>query len=194
MNHGAGGVIQMGGQGESLYYSMSSLSLEGQLVGNRNNQLAQGHGWLDHQWGSWGDYMARWTWFCIQLSNQTQIMVYIFANDCSGEDKTTITLQRANGSCLGTGKLLHRVLDRYKSQQSGITYPTRHELQFEIDNQPYQLLITALNQEQEIRSQYVDYWEGPCKVKGTVGHVAISGTGFCEIIGRYVYAATNSEV
>ena len=193
MFHGTGGVIPMGGLGHSNYYSLPLLSLEGELVGNHANRRVQGQAWLDHQWGSWQHNAAYWTWFCIQLSDQSRIMVYTFTNDCSTEHKTTITAQRADGSCARARTLEYEPFDQYKSRRSGVVYPTRHKLSFETDEQEYHLMVTALNREQEIRSKYVDYWEGACQVEGTVDGVGVSGTAFCEIIGRYLYGVATSK-
>jgi len=191
MIHGSDGVIQMGGKGESKYYSLSSMEATGQVWLNREKLSARGRTWFDHQWGRWQENCVVWKWFGVQLSNGVQIMIYCFENECSPEHKTVITLQRADGRCVRSKQIDCRELDHFTSEASGISYPTTHELRFEINQRQYHLITTALHKQQEIRSVYVDYWEGPCRITGAVDGAEVKGSGFCELIGRYAGGTAN---
>ena len=35
-----------------------------------------GTAWLDHQWGNWTPGQGGWEWYSLQLSNNTQYMLY----------------------------------------------------------------------------------------------------------------------
>jgi predicted secreted hydrolase len=77
--HGARGIIRQG-PAPSAYYSAPRLAVSGTLVVGKRTLAVRGHGWFDHQWGSFSaDPSAEhWNWFACQLADGRALMLYQF--------------------------------------------------------------------------------------------------------------------
>jgi predicted secreted hydrolase len=77
--HGDDGLIPYGPFGASFYYSWTNLWTFGTVVDQGVPVVVIGDSRMDHQWYS-PLALGGWTWFSIQLSNNTQYMLY-FSRD-----------------------------------------------------------------------------------------------------------------
>jgi len=72
--HGNNGLIPYGPFGTSFYYSWTNLWTFGTVIDHGVPVAVIGESWMDHQWyNPLG--LGGWTWFSIQLSNNTQYML-----------------------------------------------------------------------------------------------------------------------
>lgn len=185
--HGENGIsVKAQGEGfASHYYSMTRLQAEGTI----NGQRATGQAWMDHEFGSavLRENQQGWDWFSIQLDNDAELMLYIIRRTDGTPDVTS------SGSLIASdGRVIHirhdqlRItpLARWKSPESGATYPVRWRV--EVPSFNVALRVDPLMNAQELltkASTRVTYWEGACDVTGTFGGVAVRGEAYVEMTG-----------
>lgn len=189
--HGQNGHSQKAaGEGRaSYYYSLTRMETEGELTIQGKTESVRGLSWMDHEFGSnqLGEDQLGWDWFSIQLDNQTELMLYLMRRkDGSIDPYSSGTLVRADG---GTKNLARddfriEVLDRWKSPESGATYPMKWKVA--IPAEQIELEITPAFADQELitnRSTRVTYWEGAVTTRGRFGEKAVDGAGYVEMTG-----------
>jgi predicted secreted hydrolase len=189
--HGTDGVSRKGdrrGQA-SHYYSLTRLATEGSVT-VRGEQLAvAGTSWMDHEFGSadLGRDVVGWDWFSIQLSNNSELMVYRLRRaDGSPDPASSGTLILADGRSqhLPGNSLRLEPLTYWTSPASGARYPQRWRLS--CASPEFSLELTPLLADQELitrRSTQVTYWEGAVQATGTWRGAAVSGQGYVEMTG-----------
>lgn len=185
--HGENGVsVKAQGIGyASHYYSMTRL----EAAGTVNGQRATGQAWMDHEFGSavLRENQQGWDWFSIQLDNDAELMLYVIRRTDGTPDVTS------SGSLIASdGRVIHirhdqmRItpLARWKSPQSGATYPVRWRV--EVPSFGVSVEVTPLLNAQELLtkgSTRVTYWEGACDAVGTFGGVGVRGEAYVEMTG-----------
>jgi len=72
------GFLRFFGPESTYYYSLSNLKTEGTVTIDDKKIRVSGKSWTDHQWANSTYDRARWkwTWFSIQLDNNTDIVSY----------------------------------------------------------------------------------------------------------------------
>lgn len=193
--HGKNGISQKSaGVGQaSHYYSFTRLKVNGSLSVEGNRIRVHGTAWMDHEFGSnqLGKEQTGWDWFSIQLSNNTELMLYLMRNKSGSYDFTS------SGSLIGSdGSVRHLSLTDFtvknrsfwKSEKSKALYPIHWEI--EIPEYKLKLNIKALNNEQELdtsKSTQIIYWEGGIIVEGFSHGIRVNGVGFVEMTGYANY-------
>jgi predicted secreted hydrolase len=185
--HGENGIsIKAQGTGyASHYYSMTRLEVTGTVNGERGT----GQAWMDHEFGSSAlrEHQQGWDWFSIQLDNDAEVMLYVIRKTDGTPDVTS------SGSLITSdGRVIHirhdqmRItpLARWKSKQSGATYPMGWRI--EVPAFGVMLTLQPLLREQELitrGSTRVTYWEGAVDVSGSFSGGAVRGEGYVEMTG-----------
>ena len=189
--HGKAGYIRKGSTPEraSCYYSFTRLRSEGALTIDGTPIRLNGFSWMDHEFSSAAREpgIVGWDWFSLQLSDQTEIMVYLLRKQGG----------QLNSASSGTfidksGKLRHLtnddirvdILDFWKSPRSKAVYPARWRLM--IFPLSMALTITPNLSDQEMQTQAstgVTYWEGSVSVNGSAGRQPLKGVGYVELTG-----------
>jgi predicted secreted hydrolase len=189
--HGEAGYSRKGStaQNASCYYSLTRLMARGQLKVDGETMAVEGLSWMDHEYSTapLEDVIIGWDWFSLQLSDQTELMLYLLrqandqANDASGG-----TFIDASGipQHLTAQDFNVRVLKRWKSPQTGGAYPVA----WRIDVLPLELElnVSANLADQEMltaASTGVTYWEGSVSANGTVARQPVQAEGYVELTG-----------
>ncbi|WP_307874727.1 lipocalin family protein [Frankia nepalensis] len=181
--HGGDGVIPYGPFGESGYYSQTNLNVSGVLFDHGMPVNVTGKAWMDHQWGNWTPGEGGWEWFSIQLSNNTQYMLY-FIRDVNGNYVQKIgTRVNANGTTadLAPAQISHTALGSWTSPHTDITYPQN----WTVNVPGGSLNVTVKLADQEVWSNIItvgQYWEGAATVSGTINGQAVTGQAYAEVI------------
>jgi predicted secreted hydrolase len=139
-----------------------------------------GLSWQDHQWGNFTRGPGGWTWFAIQLNNNTQYMLY-FLKDANGNlIQTVATKVNPDGStvALSPSDVSQTPLGSWTSPTSGITYPQN----WQVTVPGGQLTVTALQQNQEMIVSGHDNWEGDSSVSGTINGWPVTGQSYAEVM------------
>jgi predicted secreted hydrolase len=189
--HGQNGISQKAeGEGyASHYYSIPRLKTEGKIFLQNQEVPVQGISWMDHEFGSTQlrEYQVGWDWFSIQLDNGTELMLYqIRHKDGNIDPYSSGTIIFHNGTYhhLPKKEFQIEVLDKWRSQKSGATYPSKWRVK--IPGHHIELMISSIVKDQELitkGSTRVTYWEGSVKVEGKYKGSLIKGMGYVELTG-----------
>ncbi len=178
------------GVGEaSYYYSYPRLATTGQLRVKGATYSVSGTSWFDHEFStsSLGKDQVGWDWFCIQLDNHEEIMLYAMRDKSGALDpvsegtwvKVDGTSQRLVPGSFSLGKLA-----TWRSAKSGAIYPARWHIL--VSGHQADLTVSPAMADQELhltKMGALDYWEGACSIRGTVAGAAVSGVGYTELTG-----------
>ena len=193
--HGKNGISQKSaGVGQaSHYYSYTRLKVNGSLAVEGKRIRVHGTAWMDHEFGSnqLGKEQIGWDWFSIQLSNDTELMLYLMRNKNGSYDFTSSGLLIASD-----GSVIHLSLNDFtiknksfwKSKKSKALYPV--EWVIEVPKYNINLKIKALHDKQELdtaKSTQIIYWEGGINVEGFSQGISVNGVGFVEMTGYAKY-------
>jgi predicted secreted hydrolase len=189
--HGQNGLSQKGeGEGRaSYYYSLTRMDAEGELGIEGRKETVRGLAWMDHEFGSnqLAENQVGWDWFSIQLDDQRELMLYLMRRkDGSVDPYSSGTLVLADGTTkrLMLDDFRIEVLARWKSPQSGATYPMKWKVS--VPSEAMELEITPAFDGQELitnRSTRVTYWEGAVSINGKQRNNTVRGHGYVEMTG-----------
>lgn len=189
--HNGNGLITYGVGGFSYYYSRTNMAVTGTLLDHAQKLQVSGNAWMDHQWGNFLTLGGGgWDWFSIQLSDHSEMMLYLI-RDTSGNIVSSYTEHiGSNGQILQfSGNALHvDVLGHWTSPVTGITYPSGWRLGI---NEPH--FQTTLTLQPELKNQELvvtqstgnTYWEGAVSIQGQSGGQAVQGEGYVELTGYH---------
>jgi len=189
--HGQAGYSRKGStpQSASCYYSVTRLISDGTLTVGGKTMKVEGLTWMDHEFSTapLESGIVGWDWFSLQLSDQTEIMLYQFRDEKGGlSSASSGTFIDASGNSrhLTIDDFSIEVLDQWKSPHSRALYPTHWRLT--IFPLSIQLSVDANLSDQEMQtpaSTGVTYWEGSVSVSGSVAKNPVKGMGYVELTG-----------
>lgn len=189
--HGKAGYTRKGSTPEraSCYYSFARLRSEGALIIDGRTIPVQGFSWMDHEFSSapLEPGIVGWDWFSLQLSDQTEIMVYLLrkqGGELNSASSGTFIDKSGKPRHLTKDDFRIDILDSWKSPRSKAVYPARWRLM--IFPLSLELTITPTLSDQEMQTQAstgVTYWEGSVSVNGLAGKQPLKGVGYVELTG-----------
>jgi len=173
------GYIEVCGRG-SYYYSLTNLKTEGEIkIGDKTIKVT-GKSWMDHQWADVSYSKDKWSWFSIQLDDNTELMCCEYNDGKSRSYLSDIVYpdgkqESLNGLELIPGKNI------WESKKTKTKYPLIWEIK--ISEKKISLKVSALVKNQEIIFGSINYWEGPLAVEGIIDGREVRGVGFMELVG-----------
>jgi predicted secreted hydrolase len=189
--HGDRGYDLKGSTSEraSCYYSFTRLEGQGRIAIGDYNVAVSGSAWMDHEFStaSLEPGIIGWDWFSLQLSDYSEIMVYLFRTEKGGlHVASSGTYIDANGITrqISNDEIKLEVLSFWDSRRSKARYPAKWRMQ--IKPLAFDVRITSNLPDQEMRplgSTGVTYWEGSVSIDGSKGSQAINGAGYVELTG-----------
>jgi predicted secreted hydrolase len=189
--HGQAGYSRKGSTPEraSCYYSLSRLKTDGALTIGGKKTAVRGLSWMDHEFSTapLEPGIIGWDWFSLQLSDQTEIMLYLLRNEqgrFSQASSGTFIDVSGRPRPLTKDDFEVDVLGSWKSPRSRAVYPTHWRLT--VFPLAIQLTAKADISDQEMQTQAttgVTYWEGSISIKGSVGKYPVKGSGYAELTG-----------
>jgi predicted secreted hydrolase len=189
--HGAAGISRKGAGANdySHYVSITRLSAAGRIVRNGRNDSVAGIAWFDHEFGPGGlpKELAGWDWFSIQLSDETEVMLYrLRLEDGTLSEFSSGTFIAADGTATNLAKrdFETRATGSWRSPKTRAIYPAGWVVR--IPSKRIDLTIAPLLSDQELvtpRSTRVTYWEGACSVAGTRSGRPVTGKSYVELTG-----------
>jgi predicted secreted hydrolase len=189
---GVNGLSQKaGGEGEaSYYYSYPRLATSGTLGVGGQARAVNGLSWFDHEFStsSLGPDQVGWDWFCIQLDNNQEIMLYALRDKSGAMDPNSQgTWVKADGTTerLAPGGFTITKLGTWRSPRSLALYPSGWHIT--VPGHDADLTVTPSVADQELHLDKTgaafDYWEGACTIAGRVGAAHVQGVGYTELTG-----------
>jgi predicted secreted hydrolase len=181
--HGNGGIIPYGPFGQSYYYSETDLHVSGTLTDHGVPITVAGIAWQDHQWGNFTAGTGGWTWFSIQLANDTQYMLY-FLHDGNGNLVQTVgTKINTDGTTvnLDPSQITETPLGSWTSPVTGVTYPQNWRVT--VPGGHMTVLVQQADQEPTAITPQgpTGYWEGSSTVQGSINGLPVGGLSYVEI-------------
>ena len=178
--HGNGGLIPYGPFGTSYYYSWTKLWTLGTVIDHGVPVAVIGESWMDHQWYN-PEGLGGWTWFSIQLSDNTQYMLY-FILDGNSQLAQVVATQVKDGRTihLSPRSVSDTPIGSWTSPVTGITYPSG----WKVTVPEGVLTVTPLQKDQELvvaASQAGAYWEGDSVVSGMIDGRPVHGKSYAEV-------------
>jgi predicted secreted hydrolase len=173
----------------SCYYSYTRLIGQGEVSIGDETVAVTGQAWMDHEYStaSLEPGINGWDWFSLQLSDNSEIMVYLFRTQAGGiHAASSGTYIKADGTVRKLFKedIRVNVKDIWQSKLSKARYPVRWQLR--IAPLGIDLKVDAKFVDQEMRtldSTGVTYWEGSVAVAGSKNGQSIKGEGYVELTG-----------
>jgi predicted secreted hydrolase len=180
----------------SYYYSYPRLTTAGQLRVGTATYDVRGESWFDHEFStsSLGSHEQGWDWFCIQLDNHEEIMLYVLRMTSGAiSPNSEGTWVHANGIAqrIPPGTFTVEKTATWHSSASGATYPAGWHVV--VPAHQADLTVTPALADQELRLTKMgalDYWEGACDTHGALAGKPVTGVGYTELTG---YAAPLRE-
>jgi predicted secreted hydrolase len=187
--HGTGGVSRKGSVAASHYYSFTRLATTGTLSVGGERFDVTGNSWMDHEFSSaeLGKDLVGWDWFCLQLDDQRELMLYrLRRTDGSADPVSSGTLidRDGRGHHLMVSEFTLEPISYWTSQTSHARYPQRWHLT--IPSQQLSFDLVPLMADQELsttRSTQVTYWEGAIEATGSIQGRTAHGQGYMELTG-----------
>ncbi len=189
--HGQAGYSLKGSTPEraSCYYSFTGLKAEGNISIHGKSFGVNGSAWMDHEFSTalLEPGITGWDWFSLQLSDQTEIMVFLLRKQTSGlHSASSGTFIDPDGQArhLTRNDIKVDILDTWKSRYSNARYPARWRLRIALLG--IDLTIKSNLPDQEMRtlnSSGVTYWEGSVSINGTREKHPLKGQGYVELTG-----------
>jgi predicted secreted hydrolase len=189
--HGSAGYSRKGSAAEraSCYYSVTRLSTEGTLTLDGKTMPVKGLSWMDHEFSTapLEPGIIGWDWFSLQLSDQSEIMLFQLRNEYGGlhpASSGTFIDPSGKSRYLTRENLSVEVLGHWKSPKSSAIYPAQWRVT--VFPMAIQLTVTANMPDQEMQtpgSTGVTYWEGSVAANGRVGNRTVEGLGYVELTG-----------
>jgi predicted secreted hydrolase len=188
---GVNGLSQKAdGVGEaSYYYSYPRLRTQGQLRMGSKTYGVSGFSWFDHEFStsSLGKNQVGWDWFCLQLENNEEIMLYAMRDKSGAMDPNSEgTWVKADGTSerLVPGGFTITKLGTWQSPRSGAVYPAGWHILVPGHRADLTVSPALANQELHLTKMgALDYWEGACTTTGRIGDAPVKGVGYTELTG-----------
>ncbi|MBN1778888.1 MAG: hypothetical protein JW816_01555 [Candidatus Buchananbacteria bacterium] len=178
---GGDGFLDLG-VNSTFYYSLTNMSVVGEVILGNKRLPVKGIGWMDHQWADAVYAPFKWNWFSIQLKNGVEIMAFIFIGQNQKATKL-VSIIAANGQQKNFfDPEIYATPNTWVSQQTGISYNLNWRVR--VESEGVDLEINPLLEKQEMIFGPISYWEGPVAVKGRLGGKPAVGQGFMELVGN----------
>ena len=188
---GVNGLSQKssGAGNASYYYSFPRLDTTGRLILAGKTYDVSGLSWFDHEFStsSLGPDEVGWDWFCIQLGNNEEIVLYALRDKSGAIDPASEgTWIKPDGTTerLLPGSFTIAKIATWKSPHSGATYPAGWHVT--IPGHRADLTVAPAMADQELNLSKMGklaYWEGACTITGHVGDTDVKGVGYTELTG-----------
>ncbi len=189
--HGVKGISQKAsGVGRASHYiSVTRIRASGTLLYQGRRFPVDGLSWMDHEFFTHqlNPDQVGWDWFCIQLENETELMLFrLRRRDGSVDPYSAGTFidKTGRGLPLSAEDFALIPSNDWTSPQTGARYPLTWQIH--VPNIGIRLTATTRLPRQEVLSRnevFPNYWEGSVDYRGTIIGKDISGIGYLELTG-----------
>lgn len=181
---GANGLSRKGSDpgNASYYYSLTRLDTRGRIALGERQFEVRGTSWFDREWSTSALEPGQigWDWFALQFDDGRELMLYRMRRaDGALDPHSSGSLVDAQGGVtrLAAQDFALEVLDDWRSESSGVSYPARWRIR--VPSAQLVLELTPKLADQELRHA-VTYWEGAVNVERD-GRAF--GRGYVEMTG-----------
>jgi geranylgeranyl pyrophosphate synthase/predicted secreted hydrolase len=199
VRHGDDGVVKGHGGEDMFYYFIPRCRVEGTItLDNKSFEVARGQGWYDHEFGAppkraEGDARPvdaaehvdiAWNWVAVQLDGGGELSAYqlVRADDGVPLHDWAIWLDK-NGERRALTSFTLTPRRWFRSTRTFYDYPVAWRL--EVPGAGLDLTVEAELDDQELITciSKPAFWEGRCRIGGTLDGAKVAGVGFVERSG-----------
>lgn len=190
--HGDAGVSRKGaGRDEvSRYVSITRFAARGSWKRGARAEPLAGTAWFDHEWGS-GVLPAGavgWDWFALQLDDGSELMLYRLRRADGGatpfSSGTFVPPRGATSSLKWSDVRLTETASWRSPRGRRARYPAGWRITLAKIGLDIEVAPLVADQELETPgSTGVTYWEGACRVRGTLRGRPVTGRAYVELTG-----------
>jgi predicted secreted hydrolase len=191
--HGESGFSKKGAaQGDASYYSsFTRMTGAGTIKlpdADRRSVTVQG-AWMDHEVLSskMGPDTSGWDWFALQLHSGEELMLYHLKDDEGAISPfSSGSYVRQDGTMLGLSRedFQITVIDTWKSNRTGIQYPSLWRITIPVLNKTFIIKPTVADQELvTTKTTGMTYWEGRSLVTDDSADSETVGNAYVELVG-----------
>lgn len=183
--HGDRGLSQKSNKvgNASYYYSFTRLNTEGSITLKNKYSEVKGLSWMDREWSTsaLAANQVGWDWFSIQLSDNSELMLFQLRDDSGASDFSKGTYVHPDGKYenIAESDIKLEILEQNKLP-SGTTYPSKWSI--EIPRYKIKLVCQVQVPDQEMKLS-VKYYEGSIEVSGSKNEIEFEGSGYVELTG-----------
>jgi geranylgeranyl pyrophosphate synthase/predicted secreted hydrolase len=197
VRHGEDGVVR-GTKGEDMYYYfVPRCAVTGTVTLDDATTSASGDGWYDHEFGGHrltetseaadaaDEIDVAWNWIAVQLDDGTELTGYTMVQPDSGEvhGEGLILVDAAGGRRAFHEGVSFEPGRQWESSRTFFPYPVEWSLR--CDAAEVALTVEAAFDDQELITVLSKpaFWEGRCRVTGTIAGRPVSGLAYVERSG-----------
>lgn len=179
--HGEDGVILMGDDKESAYYSFTNLETTGTITYNgKTHKVVSGRTWMDHQWGNAKRPGFHWDWFSMRFEDGGSLMLFNIRDPKNNPRRIEWTYRNADGKITYGTQAEIKTARVWRDEPGKATYPM--DWSIKINKLDAEFFVSPLFDAQSIHDvKTPSYWEGLCSVKGTIAGKEIKGDNYTEM-------------
>lgn len=169
----------------SYYYSMSRLTVAGDVTVHGETFEVTGLAWLDREWSTSAlePGIVGWDWFALHLSDGASLMFYRLRT-ASGEMSPfsggTLVTPSGARTRLGPDDVTLSARSYWTSDASGARYPVEWKLGVPAAGLVLDIVPYLRNQELDLS---VRYWEGAVRATGRGPSGPLTAQGYLELAG-----------
>lgn len=169
----------------SYYYSLTRLESNGIVRLDGESFAVSGTSWMDHEYSTSALSAGQigWDWFSLQLSDNSELMVFqIRRDDGSIDPFSGGSFVASDGSVvhLAQNDFIIEIQDTWASPRSSGIYPSRWAVS--VPKLDLILNIEPFLADQELDVSYA-YWEGAVRFDGNRATQLVNGHGYVEMTG-----------
>lgn len=165
---------------KTYYYSLTNLRTEGRIKIKNKWVNVAGKSWMDHQWADVSYSKDKWTWFSIQLDNETEMVCFKYDGKKTKTYLASISYPDGKQEHFNEVEIIPLGLN-WTSPKTKATYPLSWRIKLPAKN--IDLRVDPLIKDQEMVFGSINYWEGPFKIIGLFNGKKMKGVGFMELVG-----------
>jgi len=179
----------------SYYYALTRMPTRGTVTIAGRSAKVSGFSWLDREWSTsaLAPGVVGWDWFSIQLSDDTELMVYRLRRADGSTDPFsggTFISKTGEPIILSAEDIVLEQRSAWRSPLDGTMYPARWRIA--VPHLGIRLETEPVLPDQELNVA-VRYWEGAIVARGTSHGQAVTGRGYMELTGYGPEGAAAAE-
>jgi predicted secreted hydrolase len=185
--HGGSGYVPFGQTESAFYYSHPDMVMTGELVRDGVAEPVTGDAWFDRQYGlALNNAYTEWDWFSVRFDGGERLMIFGFP-DASSPLRVG-TLMNADRSVIDipADDIVLEELEHWTSPHTGRRYAVRWRVL--VASLGVDVELDRVMDDQELDTQQlprVIYWEGMCRLTGTLAGQPAAGYAFIELANQF---------
>lgn len=184
--HGGSGYVPFGLYDNAFYYSQPDMVVTGELIRDGVAEPVTGDAWFDRQFGlALNNAYTEWDWFSVRFDGGERLMLFGFPDADSPRRFCTFVTADRSVVPITADDIVVDELDHWTSPHTGRRYAVRWRVR--VDSVGVDVELDRVLDDQELDTRNlprVIYWEGLCRLSGTLTGRPAAGYAFVELANQ----------